>query len=75
MLGTVCFLSMACKRLGGMIKARLSHFLAMTMLSLYTSRKLNPSASRSSRRYLPEGSRRVDFAGSVLRKEVSVGCR
>jgi hypothetical protein len=74
MLGTVCFLSMACKRLGGMIKARLSHFLAMMMLSLYTSRKLNPSASRSSRRYLPEGSR-VDFAGRVLRKEVSVGCR
>jgi hypothetical protein len=74
MFGTVCFLSMACKRLGGIIKARLSHFLAIAMLSLYTSRKLNPSASRNSRKYLPDGSR-LDFAGRVLRKEVSVGCR
>jgi len=44
------------------------------MLSLYTSRKPNPSALRNSRKYLPDGSR-LDFAGRVLRKEVSVGCR
>lgn len=75
MLGTAFFLSMECKRLGGMMNALLPHFRAIARLSLCTSRRLKPSASRSSRKYLPDSSRRPgDFAGSFLRKDVSVRC-